>query len=80
MVRDPSLASLLAVEMVPALLSLAHAALRACTELAVERERQATARLAIWSSAFRPQLKRPPAGAGDACGDRSEAAAPEDGR
>jgi hypothetical protein len=49
-VRDPSLADLLMVALM-ASLSLACALIRAWLLLAVERERQATARLAIWWSA-----------------------------
>jgi len=48
MVRDLSLVGPLTVTAESALLGLARTALRSHTALAVERERQATARLAIW--------------------------------
>lgn len=51
MVRDPSSVGLLAVVVVPVLLSFMCAVLRAWVTLAVERERQATMRLAIGSIA-----------------------------
>jgi hypothetical protein len=50
-VRDPSLAGLLTIVLISAPLSLSCAVLRAWLLLAVERERQATARMAIWHSA-----------------------------
>ena len=56
MLRDPSLAGLLMASLVPALLNLSRAALRAWLLLAVERERQATARLAIWCCTAPPPL------------------------
>ena len=48
MVRDLSLAGPLTATAKPAVLSSARPAPRSCTALAVKRERQATARLAIW--------------------------------
>jgi hypothetical protein len=57
--RDPSLVGLLSFSLVPALLSLSRAALRAWLQLAVERERQATARLAIWCRTAPPPLSSP---------------------
>ena len=48
MVRDLSLVGPFTVTAEPALLGLARTALRSHSALAVERERQATARLAIW--------------------------------
>jgi hypothetical protein len=53
-VPDPNLAGLLTVALVSAL-SFACALLRTWLLLEVERERQATARLAIWWFAGRPQ-------------------------
>ncbi len=54
MVRDPNLAGFLTVALASAL-SFACALLRTWLLLEVERERQATARLAIWWSVGRPQ-------------------------
>jgi len=59
MVRDLSLVGPLTVTAEPALLGLARTALRSYTALAVVRERQATARLAIWWPGGRPQDERP---------------------
>ena len=82
-VRDPSLAGLLAVVVVSALVNLARAALRAHTVLAVERDRQVTARLAIWWSAGRSKPAPLPLtgnGGADSAIPGDAVAVPQDGQ
>ena len=79
MVRDLSLVGPLTLTAKPALLGLARTALRSPTALAVERERQATARLAIWWPGPASHRSGARCGAGPG-GDETSHAGPGDGR